>query len=330
MDDATKQIVQMVVGSAARHVLGAAAVWMVGHQILPSAQQTDFVDLGAGMACGAALAAWKWFDIYGRAMVQAHLKKMTGTPTLQAATAVAVAAPSTPPPAVVALAARVAAVFLLALLLWPAGADAQTKRLPLTGNVPADIQNLKDKIGGQPQGSNEGAGVTGGTAATDKIAQLLAKPFNDIADFINSDVAAAAALATKIPGLQDGHGQQCWMAMGQFTAVIKAHPIPLTFRGATDLEAFRLANMAANNLCSNVHCTQVFSDLSNAVQQVAGQVGGALVSGGLQIPSLNSLCSKIPQVPVIAPVADAAAPVIAPSSTPTPAPTPTPSPSPNP
>ncbi len=130
----------------------------------------------------------------------------------------------------------------------------------------------------------------------DQLAKVLAKPFTDLANFINSDAASAATLATAIPGLQDGHGQQCWIAMGQFTAVLKAHPIPATLHAATDLEALRLAAMAANNLCQNAHCTQVFTDLSNSIQK-ASPVGVSI-----PVPSLSSLCAYVPQVTVIPPV----------------------------
>src|SRR6202035_3694568 len=91
------------------------------------------------------------------------------------------------------------------------------------------------------------------------------------------------------------NGQQCWLAMSQFTSVLKAHPIPLTLHQMTDLEALRLAAMAANNVCKNSSCMQVFADLSNSIQQVAP------LNVGIAIPSLNSLCSKVPVV-TVAPV----------------------------
>jgi hypothetical protein len=245
-------------------------------------------------------------DAWASILAFAGTAVMTGLSAYSSKTAGPLMQP--PSPAVKVLAWLIMPLALVLLMGGPAGAQAPRPRPPLTGNLPADAQNLKDKLSGQSQGSNDAA--QGGVASQggDRLAQILAKPFNDLADFINTDAAEAATLATAIPGLQDGHGQQCWMAMGQFTAVIKAHPIPVTLHAATDLEAFRLANMAANNLCSNVHCTQVFSDLSNAVQQVAGQVGGVLVTGGLQIPSLNSLCSKVPQVIVAAPISAPATP----------------------
>jgi hypothetical protein len=151
------------------------------------------------------------------------------------------------------------------------------------------------------------------------VAKLLAKPFNDLATFINSDAFAAAKLAIAIPDLQDGHGQQCWLAMSQFTAVLKAHPIPLTLNAMTDLEALRLAAMAANNVCRNASCTQVFADIANGIQQVAP------VNLGIPIPSLNALCSKVPIVTVAPPV-----PMPPDPASPSPGPATAPSPSPNP
>lgn len=199
-------------------------------------------------------------------------------------------------------AAKAGVIILLGLLLLaPDQAYAQPKK------IGGQAGQVLDKLGvqpiGQPQGSGDAA-VAGATTGSngDALARLLAKPFNDLADFINSDTAGAAALASKIPELQDGHGQQCWMAMGQFTSVLKAHPIPVTLHAATDLEAFRLAAMAANNLCHNASCNQVFTDLANSIQKAAP------VNLGIPIPSLSSLCAYVPQVTVIPTTPAAAAP----------------------
>jgi hypothetical protein len=173
---------------------------------------------------------------------------------------------------------------LFGWLLFAQNAMAQTpKPRPFTGDVRQDFQNA---IGGVTSGSPPAAGgeIFGGG---DKFAKILAKPFNDLADFINSDAAAAAQLAVAIPELQDGHGQQCWMAMGQFTAVLKAHPIPLTLHAATDLEAFRLAAMAANNLCRNPSCTQVFADLANGIQKAAP------INIGIPLPDATRCASTL-------------------------------------
>lgn len=175
---------------------------------------------------------------------------------------------------------RIAIAALLVLL--PSLAAAQTPRpRPLI-----DIPNPFDQ--------NKGSPVDQALGGEGNAAKLLAKPFNDLADFISSDALAAAKLAIAIPDLQDGHGQKCWLSMMQFTAVIKAHPIPITLKAMTDIEALRLAAMAANNVCRNPSCTQVFADISNGIQQVSPVP--------IPIPSLNSLCSKVPIVTVDAPV----------------------------
>lgn len=139
----------------------------------------------------------------------------------------------------------------------------------------------------------------GCTPAVGAAGSPLAKPFQELATFIASDSDSAIALSTQLPALQDGNGQQCWMAMKSFGDVLKAHPVPLTLKLQTDLEAYRLLTMAANNLCANAHCTVVFSDLNNAVQ--------AAGLGVTPIPSLTSLCAKIPLLPVVAPVAASSA-----------------------
>lgn len=130
------------------------------------------------------------------------------------------------------------------------------------------------------------------------LAKALIKPFQDLANFIGGDIDGAIALSTAIPSLQDGHGQQCLIALKVFGQVVKAHPVPLTFKVATDLEALRLAQMAANNLCGNPHCTQVFGDLATTVQTAAP------VNVSIPIPSLHDLCAKVPMIAVVAPVPD--------------------------
>lgn len=162
---------------------------------------------------------------------------------------------------------------------------------------PIDQFNQKLKDDFSPAGKS--------TAALDNIAAILAKPFQDMATFIGADADAAVALSTAIPALQDGHGQQCWMAMKSFGDIIKAHPVPITFHVINDYETLRLLGIATNNLCSNVHCTQVFAD-ATAMAQAASPMP-------LAIPSLHDLCTKVPQIAVVPPVS-----VPAPSPTPTP------------
>ena len=119
-------------------------------------------------------------------------------------------------------------------------------------------------------------------------------------------------LATVIPNLQDGHGQQCWIAMQDFGAVIKAHPVPITFHVLQDYETLRLLGMATNNLCANTHCTQVFADLTSMATAASPMP--------LAIPSLHDLCTKVPQIASIPGITVTPTPV----ATPTPIPSPTP------
>lgn len=209
----------------------------------------------------------------------------------------AVSAPLPGPAANTPISPAVKSIIILAILAgalaFPSGAQAQFKT---PQQIAADLKRTVNP-----------GGASSATSTLDDIATTLAKPFQDIANFIGDDATGAISLATVIPALQDGHGQQCWMAMKQFGDVIKAHPVPITFHVIQDYETLRLLGMATNNLCSNVHCTQVFAD-ATAMAQAASPMT-------LAIPSLHDLCTKVPQIAVVAPVTVA---------TPTPAPSPTP------
>lgn len=126
------------------------------------------------------------------------------------------------------------------------------------------------------------------TVATDVITQ--------IGNVFSADVSGAESLATAIPDLQDGNGAACWKAGTSLSAVIKLHPLPVTGSALTDLEALRLATAAAEQLCSNPACNQVFAELSNGVSQLGV---------GITVPSLSALCAKVPHVALV-PVSTAA------------------------
>ena len=202
-------------------------------------------------------------------------------------------------------AAKVASMLVLGVLAaglaLPTRSLAAPPKLHATGNIVKDIQDdIKDA------GTSSSSSVVGSAALT----SALAKPFQDLADFLASDATEAATLAVQIPELQDGHGQQCWLAMSTAGKVFQAHPVPVTFKAMTDVEALRLLAMTANNLCSNVHCTQVFADLTSMAQ--------AASPAPLPIPGLHDLCSKIPQIAQSAPAASPAlaaptAPAVAPA-----------------
>ncbi len=142
-------------------------------------------------------------------------------------------------------------------------------------------------LGGLPPTPSGDGGMTGTMG-----------PIGQIAGIFASDVKAAEALAISIPDLQDGNGAACWTAGADLAAVVKAHPDPLTGRGLTDLEAMRLSMAATEKICSNPACNQVFAELANGVAQMG------LIS--LPVPSLSSLCAKVPHVSMVAPPAPVA------------------------
>lgn len=189
---------------------------------------------------------------------------------------------------------KLAFALVLAALATPAAAEvAQRRPFTPTGNL---VKDVGDALKG---GSDAQEGAT-----RQRILQTLAKPFQDIQQFIGEGVDGAIELSTAIPDLQDGHGQQCWIALRNFTAVGKAHPLPLTGHLAIDLEALRLYAIAANRLCSDVHCTQMFNDYVAMGQSIAQAAVGAIGAVGAKAftPSLQDACTKIPQIPLIAPI----------------------------
>jgi hypothetical protein len=189
-----------------------------------------------------------------------------------------------------------AASFLLANA--PAALAAQ-KRPILTGRPIEDIENAVDQGKQQVQQQQAASAASLRT----QLLTALAKPFQDLVNIIGDDVANAIAESTIVPAIQDGHGQQCWIALRNFSSVAKAHPLPLTGQAATDLEALRLYGIATNQLCANVHCTQTFSDFKSMAQAVAANTAGPLgtqVVNGL--PSLQDVCSKVPQIALVDPI----------------------------
>ena len=159
-----------------------------------------------------------------------------------------------------AMAAKVVGALLMGFLISQhflvTAAFAQPK---LTGNPVADVQSAF------------------GTAQT-SIATFLTRL---------ADIDGAVTLSTQIPGLQDNVGKACWSQFAPIQALIKAHPLPLTFRVASDVEAARLAALAMNQVCANPNCGQMFLDATNAA---------AAISGAPLPFSLTSLCAKVPVI----------------------------------
>ena len=289
-----------------------------------SGSQDQFIDMGTAIVLYLIGQGWSWWQASGQDLVKAQIEiiqaktfaqaqklRLAGLPQVTvkeiaqqsnltlAETAKVIPtlpaevqaniAPATLNPTIIT-AAKVGTAILLALMigsLWPDPASAQIK-------TPAQVKQEIDNFN-----SRAAAAVTGQPAKQAAVLQdvmsALAKPFQDLADFIAGDADGAATLATLIPGLQDVNGKACWVKMQNAGAVFKAHPVPLTLKLITDFEALRLLQMTANDLCSYTPCTVVSSDTANLVTGVASAVGGALASS-LQIPSLTTLCSRIPQI----------------------------------
>lgn len=112
---------------------------------------------------------------------------------------------------------------------------------------------------------------------------------SDVATFLTKLAAIdeAVSLSTAIPGLQDPVGSACWQQFSPVQALIKLHPLPVTFEVASDIEAARLAMIAMNQVCANPNCGQMFVDATNAAS--------ALVGNPLNV-SLQSICAHIPVI----------------------------------
>lgn len=226
----------------------------------------------------------------------------TSIMTWQAAVSSPKAGPAIDTPiAPAAKAAVLLAVLLGSLFVLTGDARAQAKLplqlKPLTGNIGNDLGIT---------GTGSAQALTGNVGKD--LQSLLSKPLQDLQAFIAGDFMGAAELAVKIPDLQDGNGQACWTMLQSAGAVLKEHPVPITFKGATDLEALRLLLMTANKVCSNAACTQVFTEAGNIITSLAPL--------SVPIPNLTSLCSKVPGIAVVAPTAPAAASSAVPATPP--------------
>jgi hypothetical protein len=161
---------------------------------------------------------------------------------------------------------RLAIILALVAGIAPAMAQTPHKRPPLTGDFPADIAAAADRARTK---------VTGDlTSVAQQIETLL-------------DTADAIKLATAVPGLQDTVGAACWASFDNLSQLFKQHPLPLTLKVATDIEAARLAVMALNQVCTNPNCGQMWTDAEN--------VAAALSITPMPM-SMTSLCSKIPAI----------------------------------
>jgi hypothetical protein len=140
--------------------------------------------------------------------------------------------------------------------------------------------------------------------AADAAAVPQGGPLAALSDLFASDFAAAATLSTAT-SIKDGNGQACWTAFGPFGEVLKAHPNAFTGKLATDLEAQRLAVIAARRLCDNVACNTVFTELAAGVQSVVSSLPISVSVNATPINVFAQACSHVPTLQVVAPAASA-------------------------
>jgi hypothetical protein len=353
VDATTKKIMQILAVGAVKKVLIAGGSILSGVGVATGFSAAEY----AGAATAIVAAGYSFWNDYGKAIVLSQLEVMKAKSLAQAQalrlanqpqvtvkqiaeqsskltlddTKAIVATlpheiqsniskPTEPAAKIVAL----LAILLLGAMAWPGDASAQI-RIKTPAQLEQDFQALNAKVEAlnTKVAGSAVAAVTGQSsqpsAALKNVMSALSKPFQDLADFIAGDADGAASLATLIPNLQDVNGKACWVKMQEASAVFKAHPVPVTLQVMTDFEALRLLQMTTNDLCSYTPCTVVFSDASNLVTGVASAVGGAIASS--QVPSLTTLCSRIPQ---IAPQLPTAVTGLSASAAPVPAASPTP------
>lgn len=292
-----------------RHGLSAVAALIGGWGALKDpGSSAQFVDIGTGIALYLITAAWAWWTNTGQKFAKAYVDVLVAKTFAQAEklrmanlpqvtvkeiaqqsnltlSETAKIIPTLPPEvqaniAPASPAAKIVAVLaILIASMFLAGSDPASAQVKLKtpAQVQQDIKNAFEK----PL-----------TTASNEIVSALSKPLQDLADFLVTGLDDAATLAVAIPDLQDGNGQACWLAMAATGKILKEHPVPLTLKVAADLESFRLLNMAANKICQNAACTQVFTEAGNLVN--------AASPVPLALPNLTALCSKVPQIAMVA------------------------------
>lgn len=98
----------------------------------------------------------------------------------------------------------------------------------------------------------------------------------------DDDIQAAIKLANDFA---DPDAAACWGAFSDIGKVVKAHPLPISLRLASDIQAIRIFTRTLKKTCMLKECTQMFQEISNQVNAFS------LVP----LPvSLANICAKIP------------------------------------
>ena len=136
--------------------------------------------------------------------------------------------------------------------------------------------------------------------------------FQQIANWFSADPQEAIDLAYAFPTPPDGNGPMCWAQGGALIAIIKAHPLILTGKPETDMEAWRLATMRARTICDNTACQTIAQEFASGIKTMSPVP--------ITLPSVNAFSDICLHVPHLASVA---LPTPEPTVSPTPTPTPT-------
>lgn len=263
------QFLSPIIMGLVRHGLTALAGALVSAGALQSDQSMQFVTIASGIAVWLIGFAWSVIQKQEIPKLKADLAAFKQARAKQAVIGLGSAA------ALFIAAAVSLALIALIAGISPAMAQSRQPRPALTGDPVRDIETAA----GQAR-----AKVTAGlTTVAQQIEGLL-------------DTADAIKLATAVPGLQDTVGAACWQSFDNLSAVAKLHPLPLTLKAASDIEAARLFVMALNQICTNPNCGQMFVDATNSVEAL----------NLTPIPlSLPSLCAKVPAIGTLAGAATA-------------------------
>jgi len=287
MDPQVKSFLTSIVLAGATALAGQAAT----AGLIPGADQATFANDLVAIFFGAIAAGAAWYKARQHtptAQIAAVNNADNGVKVVliagdNRAVATPVYGPGAVSPPIATVAKAIALAFILSALLHAGSAYAGEKViLAARGgqSAPSDIITPAADAAVVPQGG----------------------PLAALSDLFASDFAAAETLATST-SIKDGNGQACWTAFGPFGEVLKAHPNAFTGKLATDLEAQRLAVIAARRLCDNVACNTVFTELAAGVQSV---VSSLPISVGVNATPINlfaQACSHVPTVQVVAPAA---------------------------
>ena len=136
----------------------------------------------------------------------------------------------------------------------------------------------------------------------DASAATQGGPLAALSDLFNSDFTAATTLATSTL-IKDGNGAACWTAFAPLGEVLKAHPSVFTGKLATDIEAKRLAIIAARHLCDNVACNTVFTEEAVMAQKFVSNLPISISVNATPINLFAQACANVPTIQVVAPTA---------------------------